>query len=171
MTLCGSDTPLLPGCEGICQGGANEDLACSDDTECPGGNCPGRDAPNHNVLGTCQCSCGSETGGTANAGSLKCNLGATITVETALPCDAADIIIDVGQTCIPITTGTASGSINNYNFGGGTKVTAASTGVPTPGCVDLETSITTGTKLVGVVNFLDNSVLGDLDVTVSFTCE
>ena len=168
---CGADAPVLPGCEGYCQGGGNHNLACVDDTDCPGGNCPGRDSPNHNAQGTCQCSCASMTGGTPEAGSLKCNLGSAITVETALPCDGADIIIDVGQTCIPITTGTATGEINFYNFAAGTNSTGPVTGTPTPGCVDLATSVTTDTQLVGVVNFLDNSVLGDLDVVVSFTCE
>lgn len=169
--VCGADAVVLPGCEGICQNGPNHNLPCVNDTDCPGGNCPGRDAPTGPHNGLCQCSCSAKVGGTPTAGSLTCNLSSAITVEAALPCDGLDVIIDVGSTCIPLTTATSTGSINNENNVGGTRITPAISGVPTPGCEDLATSITTGTKLVGIINFLDNSTLGDLDVTASFTCQ
>jgi len=72
--------PLLAGCEGFCQGGTNDEAACTRDTNCPGGSCVGGEPVAH--AGICNCVCSATgIGGASTSGGLDCNLGVQINVE------------------------------------------------------------------------------------------
>jgi hypothetical protein len=99
------------GCEGFCQGGINNDLACVADTDCPGGSCTGTDPPGH--PGTCNCGCQAEgLGGASPAGSLSCQIGTQIDVELPTDGDCLDPnTIALAPVCGGLTTTTATGRI------------------------------------------------------------
>jgi hypothetical protein len=158
------------GCEGFCEGGTNDTLACTTDAGCPGGSCPGPDGLQHGNI--CGCSCIDVGGTPSQAGGLQCNLGVSIVIETGAPCDQTDTLIVVGTQCIPMTTETAAASMSNANDVSGTPLPAGgslSSGIAAI-CNDLASSTATGIELVGAVNFFD-STIGDLAVTLRFTCE
>ena len=46
------------GCEGYCQGGAGDELPCSQDSQCPGGNCVGSNPVHHPAVCNCVCEAG-----------------------------------------------------------------------------------------------------------------
>jgi hypothetical protein len=111
-------------------------------------------------------------GAPAAAGSLKCELGLHIVIESALPCDGTDPSITFGDVCVPITTETASGVIQNANLGGGTLPTsgpAVLNGVPGD-CVNLQSGVTSGIEMRGTVGFLD-STLGDAFTSIRLDCQ
>jgi hypothetical protein len=109
--------PQSSGCTGYCTGGAMS--VCTRDADCQPDNgvCNGRDPVGaHN--GICQCQCvDAASGPAARPGELQCLLGAKLIVVAA---DAADCsappLISVGPSCVPLTTGTSSGIIDNANF-------------------------------------------------------
>ncbi|MFQ5514596.1 MAG: hypothetical protein ACE5FG_09150 [Myxococcota bacterium] len=173
---CGASTPANPACEGFCLGGPNQDAPCTNDSDCPGSNCPGKDAAPH--TGECQCTCITTGIGPASpSGSINCEVGVNINVESTPPpdpCGNGDILIAVGEQCVPMTSTTATSVINDSNFTGGQTIPpvgppATKTGVPGD-CVALATSTTTGIQLVGYANFFD-STIGDLQSTLSFICQ
>ena len=99
------------GCEGFCAGGVSDGLACFADSGCLGGACNGGDSVDPNTLlpphgNICGCDCLEVDGAASASGGLQCNLGTRIVVETASPCDAEDVTIDLGTRCIPMTTET-----------------------------------------------------------------
>jgi cysteine-rich repeat protein len=155
-------------CEGFCQGGVNEGLPCTDDSECPGGSCAGK--PVHGAL--CQCDCADVGGVPSGAGGLQCNLGANIDVEISPPCGDGDILIAVGARCIPLTTELVTSQMHNLNAVPGIDFpvpafTAIGNGIA---CSTLATSTTTGITVVGSVNFFD-STIGDLQARIDFLCQ
>lgn len=105
-TYC-ADLGLEPivgfGCEGFCDGGDFDGEPCVLDTDCTNGSCNGADqVPFGNV---CECQCADTAAPPPPAeGAISCSLGSNIVVETAAPCDGADVLITVGTRCIPLTT-------------------------------------------------------------------
>lgn len=118
-TFCGGIGSVQPasgsGCIGFCTLGTMK--ACSTDADClpDDGACNGPDNSSHN--GTCQCQClNYAAGAAARPGEMQCNLGSTLkVVATGSPCTAPPMI-DVGSSCIPITTQQATTVIDNANF-------------------------------------------------------
>jgi len=164
-------TQIASGCEGFCLGGGNDEAACTQDTECPGGSCVGANPPAH--AGICNCVCsGTGLGAPSAAGSLACNVGVQINVE--LPSngtcgDPATIVL--APQCGAMTTTTATGQINNAN---NTPAKLAPPAVSTlngtsVSCAALEASTTTGISLVGSLGFFD-STLGDIHSGNTFVC-
>jgi hypothetical protein len=168
--VCAPDGVFNSGCEGFCDGGARDGLPCTNDSACPGGSCPGGDTLPHGNI--CGCDCLRIGGAPGSAGALQCNMDTNINVELAGPCDGADILIAVGERCIPLTSEALSSQIQNTNNSPG-KVfpdpAATNAGVAID-CLDLATSATTGLRLVGTVNFFD-STIGDLNTMQAFTCQ
>jgi cysteine-rich repeat protein len=177
-TQCGTHcaglglTTFDSGCEGFCQGGTNADMACTSDAECPGGNCAGADPVPAGHLNLCNCNCIGQGGTPSSAGDMLCNVGASINLEGALPCDGTDVTIAIGSSCIPLTTADSSNVIVNANNGAGTLPAggpALQTGAPFE-CNTLQSSVASGGAFVGGVGFFD-SLIGDLAVQFNFVCD
>ena len=166
-------SPLLSGCEGFCQGGANDEDPCINDTDCPGGSCTGRDPVGH--AGTCNCVCSaSGIGAPSSPGGLGCNLGVQIDVELPSDGDCLDAdTIKLPALCGPITTQASTGVLIDANNTGGKMIPA---GGPTTvngvnaNCASLAASTMTGTRVVGALGFFD-STLGDIFARLTFTCQ
>jgi hypothetical protein len=166
-------SPLLTGCEGYCQGGANNELVCTRDTDCPGGSCVGGEPVGH--VGTCNCVCAAGgIGAAAVPGGLGCNLGVQIDVELPSDGDCLDPdTIKLPALCGPVTTQTSVGVLRDANN------TAAKT-IPSGGassvsgtaisCATLSSSTTTNMNVVGALGFFD-STLGDIFARLAFTCQ
>jgi hypothetical protein len=166
--LCAPNPVLESGCENFCEGGANNGLPCTDDSDdCPGGACNGPDGGAHGNV--CGCQCLTTPGAASAAGDMACQLPTKIQVilPAGSPCtDPPDI--DLPPVCIPLTTAAASGTITSANNGGGSFGNSAS-GINFT-CPDIFSSTTSGAEIVGVVNFFD-STLGDLSVAVTSVCQ
>jgi len=166
-------TQISSGCEGYCLGGANDEAACTQDTECPGGTCVGANPPAHDGVCGCVCS-GTGLGGASPAGSMSCNIGVQIDVE--LPsngtCGDPPTIVLAPQ-CGAVTTTTATGQIANANNTTG-KLLPEEAGSNLTGagidCSALSSSSTSGLRLVGSLAFFD-STLGDIHSGNVFQCE
>jgi len=206
QTICngtcgGAAQVQTAGCTGFCSGTSPANTACTSDSQClpSNGACNG---PEPISVGTndkiCQCSCiNAAAHGASDPGDFQCNLASNIVVETASPCNGTDILINVGNTCIPVSTEQASGLITNANFNasktcsGGfcddslsTPCTSPAdcppsvvpvvgftnnqTGIPIA-CATMDSSTVTGWAGVGAVNFF-GSTLGDLSVALRAQC-
>ncbi len=171
-SFCGTATQLLHGCEGFCSGGINNDVACTADTQCTGGQCVGAEPPSH--VGVCNCACGSDgLGGASPAGSLSCAIGTQIDVELPSDGDCGDAnTIVLPGICGPATTTTASGQIIDVNNNAGVNLPAApstSSGASAV-CASMQGSTLTGTTIVSKLAFFD-STLGDILATNTFVCQ
>jgi cysteine-rich repeat protein len=157
------------GCGGFCTGGVRDNLPCTDDSDCPGGSCTGKDGNPHGNVCLCDC---AEVGGLASgAGGLQCNLGANIDVEIASPCGDGDVLIAVGTRCIPLTTEQVTSQMHNTNNSPGKDFPVpAWTGTGAAiACSTLAGNVTSGLSVVGSANFFD-STIGDLQSQIVFSC-
>jgi hypothetical protein len=197
-TACSPDGVLTSACTGFCSGEVPE--ACTNDSDCLGneactgpstpiacctgagmgtcgvanGACNGPDPVTEPQRNICQITCiDTAAHGPSDPGDIQCNLGSDLVVETGAPCNGTDILIDVGTTCIPVSTQRASSLITDANFTPGSVL-------PNPpnvndlsgnaiACETLDSSTTTGLTGVGAVNFF-GSALGDLAVGIRATC-
>jgi hypothetical protein len=156
------------GCEGFCSGDGS---ACVDDAECGArgaGACYGQDGvPFGNV---CECICvNTEIGATMRSGDIICQLGVTITVETAAPCDGNDVLIDFGSVCTPLTTGPSVVALTNFNKQDGAL--RSFSGMGTRGtCFDYDANDSSSLLFQGGVTFF-GSTLGDLLTGVTLGCQ
>jgi cysteine-rich repeat protein len=171
---CGGLAPphslFFSGCEGFCLGGARDGLGCTDDSDCPGGSCPGKDLLPHGNI--CQCDCILVDYLPSGPGGLQCSLSANIDVEINPPCGDGDILIAVGTRCIPLTTELVTSQMHNTNNTPGkdfptTPINISGSSIP---CTTLATSTTTGLTLAGAANFMD-STIGDLTTTQFLVCQ
>ncbi len=161
------------GCSGYCTEGTMQ--ACDVDADCAGGNgtCNGpesvRTAGNGDI---CQCACrDTQAFGDGGVGAFACNLGATLNVEAAAPCGDGDVLIPVGQTCVPLTTQRADVLVTNANFTAATVPPAAATVTGTNlACNVFDGGSASGLGSVGAVTFF-GSTLGDLAVTLEASCQ
>jgi hypothetical protein len=111
-------------------------------------------------------------GPAAPAGGLQCQLAFNLTVEpipgNGMACDGADVNINVGDTCAPLTTQLASGTLANANNGGGTLTMPATNGTPLA-CATLATSTTSTMALRGSAAFYA-STIGDILAGLTVNC-
>jgi hypothetical protein len=179
---------LNGGCTGYCTEGSGNTV-CTADATCDGlseGSCNGPDNLPMAQQNICQCSCiKTDAFGDSDAGDVQCNLGSDLLVEMAGPCNGTDVLINVGNTCIPVTTQRAKGRIVDGNFVPASTVPSAATICAPPGvpdgshcndqsgaplaCATVDSSDTTGLVGVGAVNFF-GSTIGDLTVGLKATC-
>ena len=164
----------LSGCTGYCS--LTNDVACNTDADClpDKGACNGPD-PVGDKFDICQCSCTDGAAGAAGrAGEMQCNLGAALTVEANAPCGDGDVIINLGDACVPLTTATVSTLMTNANFS--STITVPKSGVPLSSsgapveCPALTSDALTGLKVRGAINFF-GSALGDLAVLLAADCQ
>jgi hypothetical protein len=124
----------------------------------------------------CDCTCLDDaTGGASTAGDLKCQLAFNLTVESipgnGQPCDGADVTINIGDTCAPLSTQSASAVLNNANATGGQFPPGGFSDTGTPfSCADLRTSDTSGVKLTGSAQFYA-STIGDINTQLTVLCQ
>lgn len=163
------------GCEGFCQGGANDEAECSRDSECPGGQCVGGEPVTH--ANTCNCVCSAAgIGQPSAAGGLSCSVGTQINVE--LPNDGicGDVVpptIQLPAVCGPVTSETSTGIIHNSNNMSGATIPAGGASVvhgTEVTCQNFDAHNITGLKMVGQLGFFD-STLGDIRSGNTFVCQ
>jgi len=165
-------------CEGFCQAGSNDGLACTNISQCPGGHCAGGNAaPLH--AGRCNCICGaSGQGGPSAAGTLSCNVGLQVRWELPADGDCLDgpppsgTPFDSGPICLPLTSATATGVLTEAN---NTATSIPASGVSSESgtgvsCTDFAFGQLTGLQLVGV-NVAFDPAIGDSLVRVAFGCQ
>ena len=92
---------------------------------CPEGSCNGQD--NVPLGHVCDCNCIEDAVGAAgDPGTVQCQLAFNLTVEgvpgNGLACDGADVTINVGDTCAPLTTQTVKSIMDNANGAAGTRI-------------------------------------------------
>jgi cysteine-rich repeat protein len=157
-------------CEGFCEGGTRDTLPCTDDSDCPGGACGGKDGLSHGNV--CQCECLTVGGAPSQPGGLHCKLPANINVEIASPCGDGDVLIALGTRCVPLTTETITSQMHNTNFTPGKDfpIPASTASGNSISCSALITSTTTGIVMVGSVNLFD-STIGDIQTNQVLTCQ
>lgn len=159
------------GCEGFC----NEDnLPCETDLQCAqrdGGSCIGPDnVPFGNI---CECQClDVATGAAGPPGTFSCQLGSRLVVEITAPCGDGDVLINVGTSCIPLTSQRTDGIIVNANNVPGNELFPATP--PTEGtplaCSAFDSGTVSGLKMRGSVVFF-GSAIGDILTTVAAECQ
>ena len=161
------------GCEGFCQGGGNDEGACTADTQCPGGTCVGSDPPLHG--GRCNCQCGGSALGAAGpAGTLTCQLSARFTFEFGADGVCGDGAgIDWGPLCVPLTTAASTAVLTHspYPYGptipsGGPETIA---GAPVS-CASFQTGSLTGLEMVGAFGLFDRAT-GDILSRNALVCQ
>lgn len=174
----GSANVVAAGCTGHCSGDTEQ--SCTSDATCltaSNGMCNG---PEPVVTsGVCQCSCAAQgIYGNSDPGDFLCNTSAHIVLEsspgTGAPCDGTEVMVDIGDVCLPVSTQRASGSITDANLMGQTVPNPSSyndgTGVPAS-CDDVDLGSLSGLKGVGAMNFFGSDLGGDMSVALRFTCQ
>ncbi len=175
-TQCGgTDNIFDSGCEGFCTDGANS--ACTTDAGCgtlTEGSCDGPDGAGLGNI--CDCTClNSAVGGASVAGTLQCQLAFNLTVEpnpgNGMVCDGADVSINVGDTCAPLSTQSAMSVINNGNNGGTQFPPGGANLVGAPAdCTTLAAGNTSAITLQGAAIFYA-STIGDLNSLLTVDCQ
>ncbi len=175
-THCGGAANVFDsGCEGFCTDGAMS--ACTTDAGCGGlsqGSCDGPDGVGLGNI--CDCTClDSAVGAASAAGTLQCQLAFNLTVEpnpgNGTICDGADVSINVGDTCAPLSTQSAMSVINNGNNGGTQFPPGGASLVGAPAdCTMLAAGNTSAITLQGAAIFYA-STIGDLNSLLTVDCQ
>jgi hypothetical protein len=172
-TTCGAAGAEVwdSGCEGFCEGGASDGASCSGDADCAGGRCNGVAGGAHGDV--CQCQCIDLVGEPSLPGGLRCRLGARLRIEAALPCDGADVVLDLGDRCFPLTTETARATLVDQDHVPGRMLPP---GVDVIGgqplaCETLQRDGPEGMFLVSAVNAFDVPQAGDVYLLLALACE
>jgi hypothetical protein len=173
--LCAPDAVFTAQCEGFCTLGT--EMACLTDAACGlagEGSCNGPDGVGFGNI--CDCTClNDSTGGASSAGDLACQLAFNLTVEpnpgNGMACDGADVSINVGDTCSPLSTQSATAILTNGNNLGLVFPPGgfAAAGAPL-NCANFATSDTTGAQLVGSAMFYA-STIGDINTQLQVNCQ
>ncbi len=176
-TACGGPAQFFAAaCTGRCSGPVAQ--LCTTDAACAmagNGACNGPEPVQPSQNNICQCGClDGAAHGAGDPGDLQCRLRANLVVENLPPCDGVDVRINVGESCIPLTTTRATGLIVDANFTPASQVPAApnvndQSGSPV-GCGTLDASTATGVNAVGLVNFF-GSALGDISAGLRIRCQ
>jgi hypothetical protein len=159
-------------CESFCQGGANDELACTQESDCPGGDCVGK--PPFHGGGICNCICdGLGLGAPSGAGALDCTVGFQLRVELPSNGVCGDAVVEtLPPRCVGMTTATATGQNHNANnMMGSDQPSFGSTASGTAlACSAIEGGSLTGLELVGHTVFFDTT-LGDNFGRLSIVCQ
>lgn len=174
---------LASGCTDYCTGTAPADMVCSSDAQCAAagnGTCNGKDDPSLTHANICQCSCVNHATGGSDPGDLRCNLGADVRIESGPPCDRVDVLVDLGNRCMPLSTQQAQAKIVDANDIPGSTVPPINSLCPggdcnsgfgtAVSCAALDGSVTSGLSAVGVSNVF-STTLGDVSLGLRATCE
>jgi hypothetical protein len=169
-THCGAAGAAVwgSGCEGFCDGGSADGAACATEGDCPGGTCTG--VPSHGNV--CQCQCLEHDGVPSRPGGLRCELGARIRIEAALPCDGADVLADTGDRCLPLTTEGAQATLTGRDHEAGETLPAGVDvfeGAPVS-CDALRAGGPEGMLLVSAANAFDVALAGDVYLVFALEC-
>ncbi len=159
------------GCEGFCQAesGPKTGASCTVNSDCCVGTCTldsaacaGGSLPPPESH-TCGCECIAQgVGPPSRPGTLRCELGLQVWIESAGPCDEQDISIVTEPACFPFTTEASTATMLNVNQQiGQTFVATPLMGNPGDGCTALANSVTSGSVLVGHSGAFDSGI-GDL---------
>jgi hypothetical protein len=152
-------------------------MACTSDAQCGmagEGSCNGPDGVG--LGNVCDCTCLNEmAGGASDAGDLQCQLAFNLTVEpnpgNGMACDGGDVTINVGDTCAPLSTQSATAILRNGNNSGAEFPPGGFSVTGTPlSCVDLATSDTSTGSFVGAAMFYA-STIGDIDAQLQINCQ
>jgi hypothetical protein len=163
-------------CEGFCQGGANDEMACVADEDCPGGQCPGKQPAQGGAhAGQCNCSClGQELGGASAAGTLTCNLGLKISVERDNDqiCGNTTPSISLAPLCGGLTTATATGVLEHVNnkTGNNNDIGPRTVNGIGTSCANFAAGSLAGMELAGYLAFYDSSI-NDILAEQEFRCQ
>lgn len=159
------------GCEGYCDGGSANEAACTSDAQCPGGRCSGIAGGGHGNV--CQCQCIEYDGGVSDPGGLRCEVGMRVRVEAALPCDGTDVLIDIGERCVPITTENAQALLGDQDLVPGKVLPAGFDliGGTARTCDALRSSGASGMILVSTINEFDLPLVGDVYLLLGLGCQ
>jgi hypothetical protein len=159
------------GCEGFCEGGARDSLACTGDGQCSGGSCNGAASNAHGNV--CQCQCIEDDGEESREGGLRCDLGVGIRIERNLPCDGADVLMDLGSRCVPFTTEESFAILHDQDAEPGADLPAGGEnlfGEPVA-CSTFAAGGPAGLVLGSVVNTFDVARVGDVHMLLALVCE
>ncbi len=167
------------GCENFCFLGDTPDVSCNVEGDCPNGSCSGKDAQSPKQP-FCQCKClqvGGAESAVADEGSLTCSIGIQITVfDTADPnakCEdqTDNKLLELPDTCIPITTGASEASITNFERHQGSGVSFGPFGTQGASvtCHDLNEESIRRLQLGGTLTFGDSNI-GDLVIPLTLDC-
>ncbi|HVH05245.1 MAG TPA: hypothetical protein VNE71_04510 [Myxococcota bacterium] len=159
------------GCEGFCEGGSADGTACAVESDCPGGACNG--IPNLAHGNVCGCQCLDLAGAPSTPGGLRCNLGARIRIEAALPCDGVDVLSDTGDRCLPLTTETTQATLVDRDHEPGETLPSGVdvfSGTPV-GCDALRADGPAGMLLFSTANAFDVPLAGDAYLVFALGCD
>jgi hypothetical protein len=159
------------GCEGFCAGGTADGTECSSGADCPGGSCNGMIAGAHGNV--CQCQCLDLAGEPSRPGGLRCHLGARIRIENDLPCDGADVVVDTGDRCLPLTTEGSQATLVDRDLEPGETLPPGIdlfSGLPVA-CETLRESGPAGMLLFSTGNTFDVPLAGDSYLVFGLACD
>lgn len=171
--VCGASEAEVwdSGCEGFCEGGAADGASCASDAACGGGRCNGVAGGAHGNV--CQCQCIDRIGAPSTPGGLRCEIGTRIRIESALPCDGADVLLDLGDRCLPITTETAQATLVDRDHVAGAMLPSGIDilgGSPVT-CETLQSQGAAGTVFISAANAFDVPRAGDVYLIFGLGCE
>ncbi len=161
-------------CEDFCTGGSNDGGMCTLDSDCPDGSCGGPDGGVEGEI--CNCVCAEPATGSGTTGGISCALGVAITVELDEDgvCGNVTPSIFLSPLCGELTSGTASGLMENaFNIPG---MTLPGEGGPSEltgvagSCDDVRSGSVSGVTMVGHLGFFGSSV-GDILAEIVFPCK
>jgi hypothetical protein len=173
--FCAPDAVFTAQCEGFCTGGT--EMACTSDSQCGmagEGSCNGPDGVGFGNI--CDCTCLNDAAhGPSEAGDLQCQLAFNLTVEpnpgNGMACDGADVNINVGDTCAPLSTQMVTSVINNGNNNGSQFPPGGFSITGTPLDCNLFTSSDTSSAAIGGAAIFYASTVGDINVQIDAFCQ
>ena len=178
-TFCNGAGVQTAACIGHCSG-ATERI-CLTDADCAPGNgiCHGPDPVPSEQRDVCRCTCLVEGRyGPSADGDLQCTVGVHLRVEQSPLCDGSRVVIDLGDVCMPLSSGRVTATMHDAN------------GIPcpTPGCQvplspdvndhigqpvscqSFDDAAVSDLTLVGAANFF-GTWLGDLSAAMTLRCQ
>lgn len=157
-----SMTQTRSACEGFCE---NEATQCTLDDDCQSDDCPGTES--HGSI--CQCHCVDRGSQPSSPGSLHCEVGLRIWLESSAPCGDEAVVTRLAEGCVVSTTGQAQATIKNVSNTADTNLVIDPFTGSSLSC-DALAGGTQGLNLVGL-GVLFDSGLDDLTGEFKLQCE
>jgi cysteine-rich repeat protein len=157
-------------CEGYCDGGANNGLACTTFSNCPGGTCVGYSPVSNSVFhpNVCGCHCQGLGGSAGASGALTCQVAVEMTVEMFPPCGDGDDFLHLGAQCMQLTSETTEVTLLETNLG---TIGPISTDGAAKQCVPLGIVGARNLGLTGSINTIHGNLDRDVADVVDLVCE